>query len=115
MARHVIRNFAPNLVPILDGSVSNFSISILDHAFWRRGSFYPDGRIERNSGLQPSVYQADYFHVQRSVSFLIAKYDLQNKQIAGIAGSSYLRFEIENCENITFSINKFLKFCFESE
>lgn len=70
MAGHIIRNFTAILLFILDGGVPDFSISILDHAFWRRGSFYPDGCIKRNSGLQSFIYQADYFHVKRSVSFL---------------------------------------------
>jgi len=101
MAPYVICNFASNFVPIL---ISNVSISIFDYAFRRRGYFYPNGRIEHKSGLQSSVYQADYFHVQRSVSFLVTKYDLQNEQILW---SSCSRFEVVNYKNIISNSHKF--------
>lgn len=101
MARHVMCNLAPNLVYIFDGSVSDFSVSILNHEFRQRGSFYSDGRIKHNFGLQPSVVQADCFRVQRSVSFLVAKYDLQNEQILDL-------HIFINCKNITFLVHTLL-------
>lgn len=85
VAGHILRDFTPILLYILNGGVSDFSISTLVPALRQGRSFAPHGRTERDYGLQSPLYKADHFCVKCSVRTEVIRCERTQLQLAKIS------------------------------
>jgi len=83
VAGHSVRNFTQIILRIVDDDVPDFSISIRASALGQERFLISHGCTERDSDLQSSVCQADYFCVKYPVSFLNIKMYTECTRFAG--------------------------------